>query len=135
MDTKRVFFFFLQNDGYTVCTLKDITENTEITASSRPAMVPNLIDQTTETFWESSEDDKNKFKTITIQCTRPFEEPKAVYVHFDNCRDLNVSIHKFFWWNTCITGIRVGNEYWSAEQLICIRYTFWKFSMRIILFL
>lgn len=72
--------------------LKDITESTEITTSSRPAMIPNLIDQTTETFWESSEDDKNKFKIITIQCTHPFEIPKAFYIHFDNCRDLNVSI-------------------------------------------
>lgn len=74
--------------------LKDITESAEIATSSRPAMVPNLIDQTTETFWESSEDDRNKYKTITIQCggDRPHETiPKAVYVHFDNCRDLNVS--------------------------------------------
>lgn len=55
-------------------------------------MVPNLVDQTTETFWESSDDDKSKYKTITIQCTHPFENPKALYVHFDNCRDLNVSI-------------------------------------------
>lgn len=71
--------------------LKDITENVEITTSSRPAMVPNLIDQTTETFWESSEDDRSKYKTITIQCAHPIENPKALYVHFDNCRDLNVS--------------------------------------------
>lgn len=55
-------------------------------------MVSNLIDQTTETFWESSEDDKNKFKTIMIQCIHSYEIPKALYVHFDNCRDLNVSI-------------------------------------------
>ncbi|XP_060843295.1 E3 ubiquitin-protein ligase MYCBP2 isoform X2 [Rhopalosiphum padi] len=80
------------NDSYVVSTLKDITENTEITATSRPAMVPNLIDRTTETFWESSEDDKNKFKTITIQCNHAFEEPKALYIHFDNCRDLNNKI-------------------------------------------
>lgn len=59
-------------------------------------MVPNLVDQTTETFWESSDDDKSKYKTITIQCTQPFENPKALYVHFDNCRDLNVSIAFIF---------------------------------------
>lgn len=62
-------------------------------------MVSNLTDQTTETFWESSEDDKNKFKTITIQCTRSYETPKALYVHFDNCRDLNVSIFDKFVFN------------------------------------
>lgn len=95
-----------------MCTLKDITENTEITASSRPAMVPNLIDQTTETFWESSEDDKSKFKTITIQCTRPSEEPKAVYVHFDNCRDLNVSKYDIkFSVKSLYNGHSVGNGY------------------------
>jgi len=79
-----------------VSSLKDITENTEITATSRPAMVPNLIDRTTETFWESSEDDKSKVKTITILCNDPFEDPKALYVHFDNCRDLNVRLFPTF---------------------------------------
>lgn len=79
------------DDNYVVSQFKDITENIEITTSSRPAMIPNLIDQTTETFWESSEDDKNKFKTITIQCTHPFQHPRALYVHFDNCLDLSVS--------------------------------------------
>ncbi|VVC32964.1 Zinc finger, RING-type,Zinc finger, RING/FYVE/PHD-type,APC10/DOC domain,Galactose-binding [Cinara cedri] len=81
-----------EHDKYVVSLLKDISEHTEITASSRPAMVPNLMDQTTETFWESSEDDKNKFKTITIQCTNMSSNPKAFYVHFDNCRDLNNKI-------------------------------------------
>lgn len=90
-NSNNVIQLYLQQDKYVVSLLKDITESTEVTVSSRSAMIPNLTDQTTETFWESSEDDKNKFKMITIKCTHPYETPKAVYIHFDNCRDLNVS--------------------------------------------
>jgi len=81
-----------QDDEHAVSSLRDITERVEITTSSRPAMVANLIDQTTETFWESSEDDRSKYKTITARCADASDGPKAVYVHFDNCRDLNVSV-------------------------------------------
>ncbi|XP_050423071.1 E3 ubiquitin-protein ligase MYCBP2 isoform X2 [Adelges cooleyi] len=78
-----------ENEKGIVTCLKDITENTEITASSRSAMIANLIDQSTETFWESSDDDKSKYKTITIHCADPLEIPKAIYVYIDNSRDLS----------------------------------------------
>ncbi|XP_063236464.1 E3 ubiquitin-protein ligase MYCBP2 isoform X2 [Bacillus rossius redtenbacheri] len=68
-------------------TLKDLTPSVEIKASSRQAMVGSLVDSSTETFWESGDEDRNKTKTITILCA-PQSYPRMVYIHIDNCRDL-----------------------------------------------
>ena len=67
--------------------LKDLTPGIEIKASSRQAMIGSLTDNSTETFWESGDEDRNKTKTITIVCgVRSY--PSMVYIHIDNCRDL-----------------------------------------------
>jgi len=71
-------------------TLKDLTSNIEIKASSRQAMIGSLTDNSTETFWESGDEDRNKTKVITITCAAHFL-PRMLYVHIDNCRDLTVS--------------------------------------------
>ncbi|GLH12991.1 Putative inhibitor of type v adenylyl cyclase/neuronal presynaptic protein highwire/pam/rpm-1, partial [Gryllus bimaculatus] len=67
--------------------LKDLTAGVEMKASSRQAMVGSLVDNSTETFWESGDEDRNKTKTITIVCG-PGAYPRMVYIHIDNCRDL-----------------------------------------------
>ncbi|KAF6200677.1 hypothetical protein GE061_005120 [Apolygus lucorum] len=67
--------------------LVDLTGTIEIKASSRQAMVGSLTDNSTETFWESGDEDRNKTKTLTITCTSK-TEPMVVYIHIDNCRDL-----------------------------------------------
>ncbi|BET00252.1 RING [Nesidiocoris tenuis] len=67
--------------------LVDLTASIEIKASSRQAMVGSLTDNSTETFWESGDEDRNKTKTLTITCA-PKTEPMVVYIHIDNCRDL-----------------------------------------------
>lgn len=69
--------------------LKDITNAAEIKASSRQAMVGSLTDGSTETFWESGEEDRNKAKTLTITCNLGYH-PRLMCVHIDNCRDLAV---------------------------------------------
>lgn len=49
-----------------------------------------FVDNSTETFWESGDEDRNKTKTVTITCfMKAF--PKVIYVHVDNTRDLAVS--------------------------------------------
>lgn len=53
-------------------------------------MLPPLSDNSTETFWESGDEDRNKLKTISITCQGQ-ANPKIVYVHIDNTRDLGVS--------------------------------------------
>ncbi|CAB3381481.1 Hypothetical predicted protein [Cloeon dipterum] len=68
-------------------TLRDLTANVEIKASSRQAMVFSLTDFSTETFWESSDEDRNKTKFLMVSCAKN-SWPKMVYVHIDNCRDL-----------------------------------------------
>ncbi|XP_058807986.1 E3 ubiquitin-protein ligase MYCBP2-like [Phymastichus coffea] len=71
----------------TVETLRDLTLGVEIKTSSRQAMITSLTDNSTETFWESGDEDRDKTKTITIICgAHTF--PKMVYIHIDNCRDL-----------------------------------------------
>ncbi|XP_043522651.1 E3 ubiquitin-protein ligase highwire-like [Frieseomelitta varia] len=67
--------------------LKDLTSGVEIKASSRQAMIGSLTDNSTETFWESGDEDRNKTKTITIICVA-HSLPRIVYIHIDNCRDL-----------------------------------------------
>lgn len=72
-------------------TLKDLTPGVDIKASSRQAMVGSLTDNSTETFWESGDEDRNKTKTLTLTCP-PHSSLHMVYIHADNCRDLAVSI-------------------------------------------
>ena len=68
----------------------DVTGNAEIKVSSRQAMVASLSDNSTETFWESGDEDRNKSKWIAITSPggvagAPF---KNVALHVDNGRDL-----------------------------------------------
>lgn len=72
-------------------TLRDLTPNVDIKSSSRQAMVGSLTDNSTETFWESGDEDRNKTKTLTLICP-PHSRPHMVYIHIDNCRDLAVSV-------------------------------------------
>lgn len=82
--------FVLQHVSAVVEALKDLTADLEIKVSSRQAMVGSLTDNSTETFWESGDEDRNKTKFITVLCP-PNCIPKMIYIHIDNCRDLAVS--------------------------------------------
>lgn len=52
-------------------------------------MIGSLTDGSTETFWESGDEDKNKTKNITINCVKGINA-RYVCVHVDNSRDLGV---------------------------------------------
>lgn len=69
--------------------LKDLTSVVDIKTSSRPAMIGSLTDGSTETFWESGDEDKNKTKSITISCVKGINTSN-VSVHVDNSRDIGV---------------------------------------------
>ncbi|ERL91717.1 hypothetical protein D910_09044 [Dendroctonus ponderosae] len=71
--------------------LKDLTQLVDIRASSRQAMVGSLTDGSTETFWESGDEDRNKTKSITVVFAHG-HHPVLVCVHVDNCRDLGNKI-------------------------------------------
>ena len=51
-----------QSQQAQVEVLCDVTAQMEIKASSRQAMIGSLIDNSTETFWESGDEDRNKTK-------------------------------------------------------------------------
>ncbi|KAF3843349.1 hypothetical protein F7725_002198 [Dissostichus mawsoni] len=70
-----------------VTCLKDLTSVMDIKTSSRPAMIGSLTDGSTETFWESGDEDKNKTKSITISCVKGINATN-VTVHVDNSRDI-----------------------------------------------
>ena len=69
----------------------DITDVFEFIISSRQAMVGALTDNSTETFWESDDEDRNKPKIIEISMIKPHYVCKSINIHIDNCRDLAVS--------------------------------------------
>lgn len=52
-------------------------------------MAPSLIDNSTETFWESDEEDKNKSKVIELSMKMNYI-CKMIFVHIDNSRDVQV---------------------------------------------
>ncbi|KAK7168689.1 hypothetical protein R3I93_004867 [Phoxinus phoxinus] len=70
-----------------VTCLKDLTSVVDIKTSSRPAMIGSLTDGSTETFWESGDEDKNKTKSITISCVKGINA-SYVSIHVDNSRDI-----------------------------------------------
>ncbi|CAH1777009.1 unnamed protein product [Owenia fusiformis] len=74
-------------NGIQVHLMKDLMSQAVIKASSRQAMIASLTDNTTETFWESGDEDRNKTKSITITFNNE-SIPKIIYVHIDNSRDL-----------------------------------------------
>jgi len=63
----------------------------EVTVSSRPAMAESLTDNSTETFWESDEEDRNKCKIIELSLTKLNYACRYLLVHIDNSRDIQVS--------------------------------------------
>jgi E3 ubiquitin-protein ligase MYCBP2 len=78
--------------------LTEVTEGIDIKVSSRTAMVNSLTDGSTETFWESGDEDRGKMKLITIQIcpeTAGFL-PRIVCMYVDNSRDMGVSCSFFF---------------------------------------
>ncbi|XP_028966426.1 E3 ubiquitin-protein ligase MYCBP2 [Galendromus occidentalis] len=73
--------------GVNIFHLQDVSSQCEISTSSRPAMVNSLLDNSTETFWESSDEDRNKTKFIQIKGAQGVNI-HYVAVHIDNSRDI-----------------------------------------------
>ena len=70
--------------------LADLTQQADIKTSSRQAMVAGMTDGSTETFWESGDEDKNKNKCVMINLGGLTAECRlrVVCVHVDNARDI-----------------------------------------------
>lgn len=74
-----------------VSNLVDLAGMFEVTVSSRQTMVASLTDGSTETFWESDEEDRNKSKIIEISMNKLSFLCKMIFVHIDNSRDIQVN--------------------------------------------
>ena len=72
--------------------LTDVTEGAELKVSSRSAMVTSLSDGSTETFWESGDEDRGKMKLVTVEINAETTKPTIVCIYIDNGRDMSVSI-------------------------------------------
>ncbi|XP_028043251.1 E3 ubiquitin-protein ligase MYCBP2 isoform X2 [Bombyx mandarina] len=72
-----------------VWSSSDVTGWCDITVSSRQGMAGALTDGSTETFWESGDEDRNKAKWIQISYPGGSHDdrPHIVCVHIDNTRD------------------------------------------------
>merc|ERR1719319_19147 len=68
-------------------TWSDLTAQVEVTVSSRQAMLPSLTDSSTETFWESGDEDRNKTKWVAVKLPGQ-AQPRSLAVHIDNGRDI-----------------------------------------------
>jgi len=65
----------------------DLTSQVEVNVSSRQAMIPSLTDGSTETFWESGDEDRNKTKWISVKLNG-VTQGRSIAVHVDNGRDI-----------------------------------------------
>lgn len=76
-----------------VWTCPDVTGWCDVTVSSRQGMAGALTDGSTETFWESGDEDRNKAKWIQLSYPggTPDDRPHLVCLHIDNTRDTVVS--------------------------------------------
>ncbi|CAH0716569.1 unnamed protein product, partial [Brenthis ino] len=72
-----------------IYTCPDVTGWCEVTVSSRTGMAGALTDGSTETFWESGDEDRNRAKWIQLSYARPShqDKPHIICVHVDNTRD------------------------------------------------
>jgi E3 ubiquitin-protein ligase MYCBP2 len=85
------------DDNKKVCirNFVDVTEVFEFIISSRQAMISALTDNSTETFWESDDEDRNKPKIIEVSMMKPNYVCKSINIHIDNCRDLAHKVTSF----------------------------------------
>ncbi|XP_062536745.1 E3 ubiquitin-protein ligase highwire-like [Armigeres subalbatus] len=81
-----------QEELIRISLLSDITEIFDLVVSSRPALANSLIDNSTETFWESDEEDRNKPKIIELTMNRTNYQCRAICVHIDNSRDIGSKV-------------------------------------------
>ncbi|XP_037071412.1 E3 ubiquitin-protein ligase MYCBP2-like [Pollicipes pollicipes] len=73
-----------------VTSLVDVTASAALETSSRPALLDSLTDGSTETFWESGDEDRNRSKAVTAAL--PALGLRLLAVHVDNVRDLQTKV-------------------------------------------
>ncbi|CAG9781999.1 unnamed protein product [Diatraea saccharalis] len=82
------FHSYSNKENY-VWSCPDVTSWCDITVSSRQGMAGALTDGSTETFWESGDEDRNKARWVEVTYPGGTTEdrPHIICVHLDNTRD------------------------------------------------
>ncbi|XP_011290756.1 E3 ubiquitin-protein ligase highwire [Musca domestica] len=80
--------YSIPDAGGKIIYYSDLNGHFDITVSSRQAMAESLTDNSTETFWESDEEDRNKSKIVEISMNKLTYCCKMLLIHIDNSRDI-----------------------------------------------
>nr|XP_027195486.1 E3 ubiquitin-protein ligase MYCBP2-like [Dermatophagoides pteronyssinus] len=89
-----------------VMITEDLTQMFDLHTSSRQSMISSLNDNSTETFWESGNEDRNKIKYIRIQRNVNYLKSSSndtnnnlrfICIYVDNTRDLEYRISHISW--------------------------------------
>lgn len=91
MDTKEALgkdIYAVPDAGGKIIYYSDLNGHFDVTVSSRQAMAESLTDNSTETFWESDEEDRNKSKIVEISMNKLTYCCKMLLIHIDNSRDI-----------------------------------------------
>ncbi|CAG0881435.1 unnamed protein product [Darwinula stevensoni] len=110
-----------ENVGCFLEKLEDLTSSCELKCSSRPSMIGSLTDGSTETFWESGEEDKDKIKHILITLSHPNYSIQMVYVHVDNGRDIGNKVSHI----VIKSGVSTDNLQKVSQQELDTRFIGW----------
>lgn len=87
------------NNSVGIEQLSDLQGLFEVSVSSRAAMAPALVDHSTETFWESDEEDRNKSKLIEVSMLRLNCVCKSISLHVDNSRDITSRVQTILFYS------------------------------------
>ena len=101
-------------------TLKDLTHLMEINASTHKQMISSITDCSTETFWESGDDDRNKIKTLTFSFTDNCL-PQLICVYVDNVKDHGNKVSSV----SVSSGLNQDEVQMDSQQEIDLRYVGW----------
>jgi hypothetical protein len=105
----------------------DVTGHLELKVSSRSAMIGSLNDNSTETFWESGDEDRNKAKWVTAQLLPQHRSPGqhfslvAKYGTTSLCTYIHTYIHTYIQkYIRCVVENQNKNIllFWSNEEAI-----------------
>ncbi|XP_076822444.1 E3 ubiquitin-protein ligase MYCBP2-like isoform X2 [Clavelina lepadiformis] len=100
-----------------VYRLRDLSLKVQIKTSSHTSIANSLTDGSTETFWESGDEDKNKSKNITIDFAEKKDDFSKIFVHIDNTRDVQKKVTSVAYWVE-------SNEEWNRSNLCDINTHF-----------
>eukprot|EP00053_Salpingoeca_punica_P020119 m.208215 g.208215 ORF g.208215 m.208215 type:complete len:1259 (+) comp17798_c1_seq1:478-4254(+) len=104
-----------------VTSRPDITKTARLTVSSREGMANSLTDNSTETFWETSDEDNAKGRSITLDFHGAADSPTELALFIDLVRDAGFPISRM----TLMTGAAKDSLEKICETPVDEKYQGW----------